>query len=85
MTSEKKAIEIKNDILKSIGLTILAKKYGLVGNELKRLADLEDEKNVQRVLRFLRETNYSPIDFKKLKPEEQRKLVIDFENRQKTN
>ena len=79
MTSEKIAIEQKNNFSKIIDLKIKSIKYGLLGNELLRLQEVEDRKNAERFLTFLRETNYSPSEFKKISFEERLKLVENFE------
>ncbi|MFN3272780.1 MAG: hypothetical protein ACK40Y_09590 [Cloacibacterium caeni] len=79
MTSEKIAIEQKNNFSKIIDLKIKSFKYGLLGNELLRLQEVEDRKNAERFLTFLRETNYSPSEFKKISFEERLKLVENFE------
>lgn len=79
MTSEQIAIEQKNNFSKIIDLKIKSFKYGLLGNELLRLQEVEDRKNAERFLTFLRETNYSPSEFKKISFEERLKLVENFE------
>ena len=79
MTSELKAIEQKNDFSKIIDLKIKSFKYGLLGNELLRIQEVEDRKNAERFLTFIRETNYSPSEFRKLSFEERLKLVENFE------
>ncbi len=79
MTSEKIAIEQKNDFSKIIDLKIKSFKYGLLGNELLRLQEVDDRKNAERFLTFLRETNYSPSEFKKISFKERLQLVENFE------
>lgn len=79
MTSEKIATEQKNDFSKIIDLRIKSFKYGLLGNERLRLLEVEDRKNAERFLTFLRETNYSPSEFKKISFKERLKLVENFE------
>ena len=79
--NEARAIELKNAVIESTNLTILAEKTKLLAEYYYKLEIEIDKKYQERVLKFLRETNYSPSSFKKLSENEREKLLKDFENK----
>ncbi len=81
--NEKAALELKDAIVEAIHTGIMLEKTKILANYYSKLADDIDEKNYQRTMTFLRETNYNPAEFRKLSPDEREKLVIEFENKKK--
>lgn len=79
ITSEKSAIDIRDRFSEIIDLKVKAAKYKLIGNEILRRQDEIEKENIERVLLFLRESKFSPSEFKKLKFSERMKLVENFE------
>ncbi|GEM_PF-2313780 len=79
--NEKKSEDTKKTIGEALDLKIKAEKYLLLGNYHKKLYDELLAKDNERILTFLRETNYSPSDFKKLTPDQKLKLIEAFERK----
>lgn len=79
--NEARAVELKNAVIESINLTILAEKTKLLAEYYYNLEIEIDKKHQERVLQFLRETDYSPSKFKNLSADQQEKLLNDFDTK----
>lgn len=80
-STEERAEELKNVFSKSMDLRVRAEKHRLIAEENMKLYKNSVSNERERVLRFFRETNYSPSEFKKKSPEEKLKLLEDFESK----
>lgn len=81
INSEKRAIEVKDGFSKAMDLKIKAEKYKLIGNHFKEEYESELENDLERVITFLRESNYSVVAFKQLPADERLKLIKEFERK----
>lgn len=77
--SEKNAIEKRDAIITYFDLTIKAKKNRLLADKYLELAANEEKKQNDRVLLFLRESNFSPSEFKKLSGKDKENLLLNYE------
>ena len=83
ITTEKRAVELIDVIRSATIHSIVGEKARLIADYLSKQIEEEDRRYGQLVLKFLRETQYSASEFKKLPPEERERLLNEFEKKSK--